>query len=336
MKKSELSELSFHDVRRNWKAEHALWDNGSTDAPTKGAALRIHRDTPVELRHIPKFKLDPKKSGFTIGSCFARGIEQALRQNEIDLPDHSELLPNSLMQFPSIRYNNSYLNRFNPNSMQREIENLTGDPLPDEQLIYRLKDGLAIDSHYSPSIRPQPHEEFARLREGIRETSRPYLEKGGFLILTLGLTETMFDKKLGLALNMPPPPRLSLAEPDRFVGRAITVAETQSALEAIRTCYRNVNKADGKIIITVSPVALQRSFDGRDIVVANAGAKATLRAAAEEFCRSYDDVDYFPSYEIVTHTAVDTAFRPDYRHVQLPMVDEITSQFISTYFDADS
>jgi len=86
------------------------------------------------------------------------------------------------------------------------------------------------------------------------------------------------------------------------------------------------------MVVTVSPVPLQVTFSGKDIVVANMDSKATLRAAAAEFVRKHDNAHYFPSYEMVVYSHTKLAWRPDRLHVNKGMVGRIVSQFIDAYY----
>ena len=69
-----------------------------------------------------------------------------------------------------------------------------------------------------------------------------------------------------------------------------------------------------------------------DIVIANATSKAILRAAAAEFVSRHDDVDYFPSYEMVSYSARELAWRPDQIHVNSNMVSHIVKTFCQVYY----
>ncbi|KJV07692.1 hypothetical protein VZ94_02845 [Methylocucumis oryzae] len=77
---------------------------------------------------------------------------------------------------------------------------------------------------------------------------------------------------------------------------------------------------------------MQSTFTGLDIIIANTASKAVLRAAAAEFVEKYDDVDYFPSFEIVNNSAHSLAWRPDRLHVNPEMVRHIVDTFYRTYF----
>jgi hypothetical protein len=69
----------------------------------------------------------------------------------------------------------------------------------------------------------------------------------------------------------------------------------------------------------------------RDVGFANSLSKAVLRSAAEAFTRQYEDVDYFPSYELVTLASRTLAYCPDMLHVADGTVAEIVRQFMLDY-----
>ncbi len=52
--------------------------------------------------------------------------------------------------------------------------------------------------------------------------------------------------------------------------------------------------------MTVSPVALAATFGEEDIVVTNMESKCLLRAAIGQVTREFEDVIYFPAFELVT------------------------------------
>ncbi|WP_430232148.1 GSCFA domain-containing protein [Nitrosomonas communis] len=57
------------------------------------------------------------------------------------------------------------------------------------------------------------------------------------------------------------------------------------------------------ILLTVSPVPLVATYENRHVLVSTTASKAILRAAADEAERIFDNVIYFPSYEIITSPA---------------------------------
>ena len=71
-----------------------------------------------------------------------------------------------------------------------------------------------------------------------------------------------------------------------------------------------------KFIVTVSPVPLTATASGQHVEVATAGSKAILRAACGRLIEKFRDVDYVPSYEIITsQTARGAFYAPNLRSV---------------------
>jgi tetratricopeptide (TPR) repeat protein len=102
-------------------------------------------------------------------------------------------------------------------------------------------------------------------------------------------------------------------------------------LEAIHRLLASHGHPDFKLLLTVSPVPLNATFRPIDVMAANAYSKAVQRAAAESFVLAHDNVDYFPSYEMVIMSDRRLAFEKDNRHVQGPMVDRVVDRFLHAY-----
>jgi hypothetical protein len=90
------------------------------------------------------------------------------------------------------------------------------------------------------------------------------------------------------------------------------------------------------VIVTVSPVPMSETFSGQDVALANMRSKSTLRIAAEQFSSAYDDVDYFPSYDIVTLSPRNLAYAGDRLHVANSVVGTIMGIFLSLYADIET
>src|SRR5208337_4041953 len=55
-----------------------------------------------------------------------------------------------------------------------------------------------------------------------------------------------------------------------------------------------------RFILTVSPVPLIATMEDRSVLASTTYSKSVLRVAAEEIAGRYDEVAYFPSYEVIT------------------------------------
>lgn len=83
------------------------------------------------------------------------------------------------------------------------------------------------------------------------------------------------------------------------------------------------------IILTVSPV--RHTKDG---IPENQVSKAILRAACHYLCADYDNVEYFPAYELMMDDLRDYRFyKSDLIHPNEVAENYIFEKFIDTYFD---
>jgi len=157
--------------------------------------------------------------------------------------------------------------------------------------------------------------------------------KANIIILTLGLIETWFHKPSGLYVNRIDP-KFLVCHADEFELHLLDVLDTVECLEEIYALLHEKHETGNfRFVITVSPVPLESTFTNEDIVIANATSKAVLRAAAAEFVSRHNDVDYFPSYEMVTYSDRSIAWRPDLIHVNPDMVSHIVNIFCKTYYE---
>ena len=90
--------------------------------------------------------------------------------------------------------------------------------------------------------------------------------------------------------------------------------------------------SDKRVIFTVSPV--RHIADG---LSENSLSKATLRVAVAKLCERFDNVDYFPAYEIVTDDLRDYRFyADDLVHPAAQAIEYIWERFVSGALTADA
>jgi hypothetical protein len=118
-----------------------------------------------------------------------------------------------------------------------------------------------------------------------------------------------------------------LAETDLHLS---SFAENLANLEELYEIIKGLNPK-ARVVVTVSPVPLSRTFSGRDILIANTEGKAILRAAVGEFSKSHDDVYYYPAFEIVTLRGESAFQQHDLRHVTDETVSVIMSSFVKAH-----
>ena len=305
------------------------------------AGFRILENSLCPVNFMPKFRIARDNLLYTTGSCFAREIEFALDLQGIKrtnfhafpydcfdkshkgLPERSEALNlknNSWAMTP--------MNRYTPASMRFDLERIFKYPEIEPDTFIPISDGLVYDPQLKNlKLRDQ---DFASQARSILNESIKSITKADVIIITLGMTESWFDDYNQTVLPETPSPWLIKSFPNRFKFFNASLEEVlQDLVEFRQLCKINVEK-DIKIIVTVSPIPLGTTFTSKDVIVANEISKTVLRLAADRFTNDYDDVDYFPSYEMVRYSS-GKIWEPDMVHLSEIYVQEIVNRFLDAY-----
>lgn len=341
-----MSINEFSPTTRTFPAEQALkfakensarqWNIGQDSA--RG---RLASGDRMSVTHRPKFKISKDEAVFTIGSCFAREIENALQGHKVPLllAGHGVIAEkyDSWREdtqigggVPAGKISRGVFHKYTTHSMFFDVDRaFHGNSVPDEGLL-ELAEGKWFDPHaagLSLTDKENALENRAAVDAGMRE-----INKADVVIMTLGLTESWREKKNGLIMNRAPNGNYLVKRRDLFdfidFGYDDVVTVLKQLIEMI--AVERQNKV--KIVVTVSPVP-SSTFTLRDVVPASVGSKSTLRAAAETVSRIYEYVDYFPSYELVTLSPRGLAWKDDAVHVQSDMVKRVTSTFMEAYYN---
>jgi hypothetical protein len=270
----------------------------------------------------PKFNIDFSSgtSAFTIGSCFARNMEEALEPLGVSLPTKAFAVPKEEWR----NRPNGLLNEYNPGTItQRILDALGGDRGPEDTIV---KSGFGYADLMLPGGTDVSLERAIERRQEIFDVYAN-LETCGAVIVTLGLVEAWYDNQAQRYLNRMPPVGYAKSHPDRFEFRRLDVFDAMPMLEA---AVRALAEKNIKVVLTVSPVPLQKTFTSDDCVVANEFSKSVLRVCADRLSKSHHNVDYFPSYEIVRSAGL-AGYMDDNVHVRGELVERITSYMVQRY-----
>lgn len=308
---------AFKRFRRN---RASVWPDGRKN----GSRL----EGVATVTTTPSFEFSRETPVLTIGSCFARNIERHLVSLGFDLPMTRVALPR---EERVSEVANDILNKYSVHSIENELR-WAFEPcqVPEISLFLETTDGLWHDPQLAPNILPATLERVAERRREVMEATRE-MARCGLVIITLGLAESWFDIETGLYLNGAPPPAALNRYPGRFALDILSYSEILDSLERIRELVKQHGRADAKILITTSPVPFKATFSGEDALVANCYSKSVQRAACREFSARHSDVDYFPSYEVVTLTERKTAFEVDNIHVRHAVVAQIMETVLEAY-----
>lgn len=286
--------------------------------------------------HHPKFQLHEDDKLFVMGSCFARRLEQAFSRREMNCINSKEFALASTDIFGKL-VNVNYQNKYSTHSILNELRWALDPsyPFPKEAIVLDQKN--AIDLQAAPHLGEfslpvadlqEVYHRHIKLLTGVTRK----LREADIFVITLGLVELWFDHETNLFTNAGLLASLLEKEPERYSFEVSTFSENIANLEEIYSLLKRYCKPDLKIIVTVSPVPMAATFSGRDIPIANTYSKSVLRAVAEEWKNLHDNVDYFPSYEMVMLSDYRLAFEEDVIHVSDSFADVIVKNFFENYF----
>ena len=282
----------------------------------------------------PSFRIRPGETVFTIGSCFARNIEQ-------HLADVGCRVPMLELHLPAEEWDggaNGAMNKFHPPAFRQCLEWTAGildrggrvefaDCAP---LAFDFGDGRFFDMDMAATP-PVGRERLVERRQHIYEVFAAAFG-ADCLMITPGLIEAWRDATTGLYIHEPPTLKSMLADRGRWEFEILSYAQCLADLLAAIDVVRARNP-DVRILITTSPVPLSATFSGQDVRIANAYSKAVLRAVCGAAAAERPMVDYFPSYEAATLTKPERVWEPDRLHVTGGFVGKIVAHLLDHYLE---
>ena len=282
-----------------------------------------------------RFPIDAKTRIATAGSCFAQHIARYLRQNGYQVLDH-ERLPQSVPADLAQRYGYGlYSARYGNLYTVRQLLQLTREALgkfKPRNAVWE-RDGRFFDA-LRPGVEPNGHASaalVARHREQHLQKVRKVLAEADLFVFTLGLTEAWIDAKSGTTFPTAPGTIAGSHDPRVFAFKNFTVGEIVADFLAFRQAIRSVNRSV-RFLLTVSPVPLTATATESHVLAATTYSKSVLRAAAGELYAACEDIDYFPSYEIIATPFSGARFyEPNLRSVAADGVDAVMRVFFAEH-----
>lgn len=310
--------------------DRQFWQTGSDQVGSDGAEFAVF--DPVS--DVP-FQITTETRIVTAGSCFAQHVGHRLATggftHYIAEPAHPMFDADLSREFAygifSARYGNIYTARQLLQLLHRAYGQFT--PLADDWP-HKSGEGPRVVDPFRPQIQPDGFVSVAELaadREQHFASVRAAIETMDVFVFTLGLTEAWEDTRDGAIFPLAPGVAGGVWDPETVGFRNFDETETAADLIAALAFIRDRNPSV-RIILTVSPVPLNATFECRHVVVSTAWSKAVLRIAAEKATRAFDACCYFPSYEIITAPQVrGRYFAADGREVLEAGVDHVMRLF---------
>jgi len=298
-----------------------------------------------------KWEISPQEKIALAGSCFAQHIARYLRAanfNVMDMepapswvpakaasagarrPFDAKVAPEFGYQVYSARYGNIY-------TVQQLLQlAMEAFGLFEPQFsIWELGEKF-VDAQ-RPAIEPEGldsiTEVFVHRQAHLQKVRDMFLNMDVF-VFTLGLTESWVHAESGTVYPTAPGTIAGSYDPDIFTYKNFTYQESYEAFIAFMDLLqrKRSGKAPLKTLLTVSPVPLTATASGRHVLSASIYSKSLLRTLAGELSQHFAQVDYFPSFEIITNPAAkSTFFEQNLRTVRPEAVDIVMKQFFGAH-----
>lgn len=323
------------EVNSNWLENRANRWYKAGSSPNDGAgqyAFQRLRQKWFTPQIEPKFKFVRDDKFYAIGSCFARGIEHALTGGGIAVasmaPEFAKLQPVN-KEVTGLGFTNKYNTFSILNELRWALDPEAAFPVDS---IFQVTESTWFDPHSTPTLELTGFSETLSRRALMQTVTKRVAHCRG-LIITLGLVEVWRDCKADVYANSTPIRSVLKPDPNRYEFHVTGFVENWKSLESIHALLTRYGHPELRIVITVSPVPLMATFSKMDVVVANTYGKSLLRTVAQEWAAAHQNVDYFPSYEIVQNSDRAAVWEADLRHVTSPAVQHIMDLFVREYIE---
>lgn len=281
----------------------------------------------------PKFRIKARTRIVTAGSCFAQHFSRALvarGYNWLDFePGPAGLTADQRRDYNygvfSFRTGNIYTPR-----MLRQWLSWAFDLEPASTEVWET--GGRFYDPFRPAIEPlgfASADEVIASRNQTLAALRDAVRGAHVFVFTMGLTEAWQNLETGVEYAVCPGTIAGSFDPERhgFVNHrfAALLADLNVAQRIMARQNRGL-----RVLLTVSPVPLTATASGAHVLSATNHSKSLLRAVAAEAVQDNPNIDYFPSYEIITHPAYrGMFFAPNMRSVLPEGVDHVMKCFFA-------
>ncbi len=167
---------------------------------------------------------------------------------------------------------------------------------------------------------------------------RTLLESADLIIFTLGLTEAWIHRTSGTVFPTAPGTLAGSFDPavHRFHNFGFReIHDDFLEFRSLLSCKREGRNP--RFLLTVSPVPLTATASGSHVMQATVYSKSVLRAVAGQLAADHEDIDYFPSYEIIANPWSDTCYyEANLRSVTGHGVNEVMRTFLAAHAGDDA
>lgn len=249
-----------------------------------------------------KFEINQDSAIATAGSCFAQHIAKNLRlggYKVLDVEQCPDSVPDEIAKSYGYRL---YSGRYGNIYTVRQLLQLVKQALriePPRHLVWQ-RDGKFFDA-LRPSVEPNgldSVEEVIEHRIEHLRLVRKLLTQANLMIFTMGLTESWVHKESGIVLPTAPGTIAGSYSAKEYEFVNFTYPEILEDFVQVKSALESLNPAY-KFLVTVSPVPLTATYCDQHVLSSTMYSKSVLRAVSGQLCNEFNNVDYFPSYELI-------------------------------------
>jgi len=299
------------------------------------SAVAERHVTELQDLYRPKFHLGRGDRVAVAGSCFAQHVGRHLKAQGFAVLDREpapEFLSDEVAnrfgyRIYSARYGNIYTAR---QLLQLILDSNAGTTRPED---FWHKDGRVFDA-LRPNVEPDG---LGSLDEAVLHRVqhlagvRALFAETDVLIFTLGLTEAWEGRETGTVYPTCPGVIAGTFDPARHSFVNYDFPSVLADMVEVRSLLKAINPAMN-MLLTVSPVPLTATASGQHVLVATTYSKSVLRAVCGSMTEMFEDVDYFPSYELIASPVARGFFyEPNLRSINRNGVAMVMSQFLGAH-----
>lgn len=259
----------------------------------------------IDLAWKLKFPITRESKIITVGSCFAQHICKSLKENAFNWVD-SEPAPAELPPAEHAKHGYGVFsfrtgNIYTAALLKQWVMWATGKT---ELSTESFLDERRYYDPFRPSITAEGFASVGEMLTARRTTLAAMLEaihQADLFIFTLGLTEAWVNKDGSVYPICPGTIRGTFSAEDHVFhnyNEQEVVRDLNETFDELRRINPNLC-----FLLTVSPVPLTATASGQHVLAATTYSKSVVRSAAGYLTQIREDIDYFPSYELITAPA---------------------------------
>lgn len=255
----------------------------------------------------PDFNIDYQTKLYFTGSCFSENIGLRFKQ----------------LKFPVCT--NPFGVHYNPCSIANSIhELLDKDRYSEGDLNFENELWFSF-SHYTLFSDPDQQKCLDKINSSFI-TAKNFISEADIIVITLGTSWAYVLKDTGRIVS-----NCHKLPANRFNRVSLSTDQSVSELTTVIKRIKEINPR-ARFIFTVSPIR-----HWKDGAVENQRSKASLILAISQLENEFDNVYYFPAYELMMDELRDYRFyASDMLHPSDQAIDYIWKRFTDTYFTEET